>query len=212
MVTAYSQRDTQWSEEGLGHQKTPTMGAAGCLVTSVASVITDLTDQPFGPGYLNDWLRQNKGYASGNLFIFASVVPLGLQLAELVRTQSQLAPIERLAEMLDDGAAVIVQVDFSPGGDLNTHWVRLLSVDEKDGQIMDPWQMPGKEFMRLSAYFASGWTPARAIFTSAIYRPKAAPVRGLYGLEASIGLANLGTDGDESPAYQPALCIRPDQE
>ena len=140
MVTAYSQRDTQWAHEGLGHQKTPTMGAAGCLVTSVASVVTDLTDQPFGPGYLNDWLRQNKGFASGNLFVFASVTSLGLQLTELIRSQSQPAPIARLAELLEDGAAIIVLVDITPGGGLDTHWVRLLSVDEKDGQIMDPWR------------------------------------------------------------------------
>lgn len=208
MVTAYSQRDTQWAHEGLGHQASPTMGAAGCLVTSVASVVTDLTDQPLGPGYLNDWLRQNKGFASGNLFVFASVVPLGLQLTELIRSQSQPAPIARLAELLDDGAAIIVLVDINPGGGLDTHWVRLLSVDEKDGQIMDPWQMPGKEYVRLSTYFASGWTPARAIFTSAVYRPKAAPVRGLYGLEADI---SPETVGEENLAYQPALCIRPDE-
>ncbi len=206
MVTAYSQRDTQWAHEGLGRQQTPTMGAAGCLVTSVASVVTDLTDQPLGPGYLNDWLRQNKGFASGNLFVFASVVPLGLQLADLIRSQSQPAPIERLAELLADGAAIIVLVDINPGGGLDTHWVRLLSVDDKDGQIMDPWQMPGKEFVRLSTYFASGWTTARAIFTAAVYRPKAAPVRGLRGLEADSG---PGVAEEDSQAYQPALCIRP---
>lgn len=208
MVTAYSQRDTQWAHEGLGHQKTPTMGAAGCLVTSVASVVTDLTDQPFGPGYLNDWLRQNKGFASGNLFVFASVTSLGLQLTELIRSQSQPAPIARLAELLEDGAAIIVLVDITPGGGLDTHWVRLLSVDEKDGQIMDPWQMPGKEYVRLSTYFATGWNSARAIFTAAVYRPKKAPVRGLYGLEADIGLEPT----EENLAYQPALCIRPDQD
>lgn len=211
MVTPYSQRDTEWSQDGLGHQKSPNMGAAGCLVTTMASIITDRTDQSLAPGYLNDWLRENKGYASGNLFVFASVTSMGLQLAELIRSQSQPAPIARLAELLDDGAAIAALVDFTPGGELDTHWVRLLSVDEKDGEIMDPWQMPGKEFVRLSTYFASGWTPARAIFTAAIYRPRVT-VRGLWGLESDVDLSGLEPAMDENPAYQPALCIRPEQD
>lgn len=206
MTTAYSQRDTEWSYEALGHQETPTMGEAGCLVTAVASVVTDLTDQPFAPGYLNDWLRNNKGYVSGNLFVFASVSALGLQLTELIRSQSEPAPIARLAELLTDGAALVVLVDSTPGGDVNSHWVRLLAVDEKDGEIMDPWQMPGKEFVRLSKYFAAGWTPARAIFTAAVYRPKAPIARGARGLESGIG-----TEEEENLAYQGALCIRKDE-
>lgn len=210
MVTPYSQRDTEWSQDGLGHQKSPTMGEAGCLVTTMASIINDLTDQSLAPGYLNDWLRENKGYAGGNLFVFASVTSLGLQLAELIRSQAQPAPIERLAELLDDGAAIAALVDSRPGGNLDSHWVRLLSVDDKDGEIMDPWQMPGKEFVRLSTYFAAGWTPARAIFTAAVYRPKPPVVRGLWGLESGIDLSGLEPLVDENPAYQPALCIRKD--
>ena len=46
---------------------------------------------------------------------------------------------------------------------------------------MDPWQMPGKEFVRLSTYFAPGWLTALAIFTSAVYRPKPPAVRGPCG-------------------------------
>ena len=123
MATTYSQRDTEWAYECLGHQLTPTMGEAGCLVTAVASVLTDFTDQPLAPGYLNDWLRRNKGYAGGNLFVFASIVPLGLELAELIRSQSQPAPIAWLAELLDSGAAIVAVVDSTPGDDLNSHWV-----------------------------------------------------------------------------------------
>ncbi len=208
MTTAYSQRDTEWSGEPLGHQDTPTMGEAGCLVTAVASVVTDLTDQSLAPGYLNDWLRQNKGYTNGNLFVFSSVTPLGLTLVKMIQSASQPAPIAELAELLAGGAALVVLVDFTPGGVFNNHWVRLLAVDEQDGDIMDPWRMPGKEFVRLSTYFAAGWTPARAIFNTAVYRPKEPAVRGLWGLEAGIGPES---EWDNSPAYQPSLCIREDE-
>lgn len=208
MTTAYSQRDTEWSTEPLGHQETPTMGQAGCLVTAVASVVTDLTDQPMAPGYLNDWLRKNKGFSNGNLFVFASITSLGLQLVKMIPSSSQPAPITELAELLAGGAALVVLVDSTPGGTFDNHWVRLLAVDEKDGQIMDPWQLPGREFVPLSAYFASGWTPARAIFNAAVYRPKEPATRGLRGLESGVGEEN---EWENSPAYQTSLCIRPEE-
>ena len=47
--------------------------------------------------------------------------------------------------------------------------MRLLTVDEKDAEIMDPWQCPGKELTKLSRYFAEGWNTEKAIFTVAIY-------------------------------------------
>ncbi|MGQ9489183.1 MAG: hypothetical protein ACUVR4_00340 [Anaerolineae bacterium] len=207
MVTSYSQRDTEWAYDGLGHQKTPTMGEAGCLVTAMASVITDLTEHAMAPGYLNDWLRENKGFAGGNLFVFASVVPLGLQLVELIRSQAQPAPIERLATHLAGGAAVVILVDARPGAELDSHWVRLLSVDERDGQIMDPWQLPGKELVALSTYFGEGWTPARAIFSAAVYQPRA-PARGMFDRLAEVDLPPEELAAEAIPAYQPALCIR----
>ena len=121
-----------------------------------------------------------------------SITSLGLRRAETIPCVSQPAPVKRLAELLADGAAVVVEVDSIPDGPLNQHWVRLLSVDEKDGQIMDPWQFPGREFIALSRYFAAGWTPPRAIFMAVVYRP-AAPTRDLIG------------DG----GHQSALCLRP---
>jgi len=207
MVTPYSQRDTEWAYDGLGHLKSPTMGEAGCLVTAIASVVTDLTEHAMAPGYLNGWLRENNGFAGSNLFVFASVVPLGLQLVELIRSQSQPAPIERLSAYLTEGAAVVVLVDAKPGSELDSHWVRLISVNEKDGEIMDPWQLPGKERVTLSTYFGEGWSPARAIFTAAVYRRKST-TRGLLDRSAEADLFEEAPLAEESAAYQPALCLR----
>lgn len=176
----------------------------------MASVVTDLTDQSMAPGYLNGWLRENKGFASGNLFVFASVAPLGLRLAEMIRCQSQPAPIERLAQLLEEGAALVALVDSQPGGDLDSHWVRLLAIDAQDGQIMDPWQLPGKELKPLSTYFASGWTPERAIFMVAVYT-SAAQTRGPLAEAPGRGLAEATPEPEPvmGAEYQPALCVRP---
>jgi hypothetical protein len=188
------------------------MGEVGCLVTAVASVVTDLTEYDMSPGYLNHWLRENKGFASGNLFVFGSVAPLGLRLSELVRAQSNKMDIDKLVQAIKDGAAVVVQVDSKPGGELNQHWVRVLSVDEKDGQIMDPWQLPGREFIKLSTYYASGWNAARAIFIAAIYRPTA--TRSMMSATEDDSPEPPSVIGDPlvidaGQEYQPALCPRP---
>lgn len=210
MVTPYSQRDTEWAQDRLGTNP-PTVGEVGCLMSSMASVITDLTSYSMAPGYLNHWLRENKGYASGNLFAFNSVTPLGLSRVELVYAKNNEMALDKLTQALDDGAAVVLQVDSSPGGALNQHWVRAISLTEADGQIMDPWQLPGKEMKKLSIYFASGWKTKRAIFIAAIYR-KAAGARtlGVPGEPPSVpdvGGDDLGIDlGEET---QPFLCPRP---
>ena len=53
---------------------------------------------------------------------------------------------------------------------MQSHWVRVLALDERDGQVMDPWQMPGKELVKLSKYLAADWDAARGIFEVAFYR------------------------------------------
>lgn len=196
MATSYSQRDSEWAEDGLGVSLSPTMGQAGCLVTAMASVVTDMTEHPASPGYLNGWLRENSGFVSGNLFVYGSVAPLGLKVVELIRCQETPAPIEKLAKAVADEDAVIIQVDSTPGGAVNSHFVRLISVDEQDGLIMDPWQLPGKEVVKLSKYFAANWTPERAIFIAAIYR-------------ATPAGRDVDPDAQLAWEHQPALCLRP---
>jgi hypothetical protein len=195
MTIAYSQRDMEWSDDKLGTSPDLTVGQAGCLITSIASVLSDFTSRMIAPGELNQWLRENGGFTGGGLFVWDSITSLGLRRAETIQCVSQPAPVQHLADLLADGAAVVVEVDSIPDGPLNQHWVRLLSIDDKDGQIMDPWQWPGREFTTLSRYFAPGWTPQRAIFMAVAYRPAAA-TRDLFG------------DG----GHQAALCIRADTE
>lgn len=205
MVTSYSQRDVEWSEDRLGATKDLTLGQAGCLVTSIASTISDLTDRIIAPGELNWWLRENKGFVGGGLFVFTSVEALGLHYVRRIDCQTEPAPIAHLAEVLEAGSAVVIQVDSRPGDKLDQHWVRLLAVDEKDGQIMDPWQLPGGELVKLSKYFATGWDSARAIFTAVIYQTPAAAGRNLLEIIASAA-APAGQEED----HQAAICLWPE--
>ena len=200
MTIAYSQRDIEWAEDHLGTSKEYTMGTAGCLVTAVASMLSDLTDRPVSPGELNLWLRENNGYAGGSLFVFSSVASFGVRVAEMIHCQSTPAPIKHMSEALGDGAVIIVQVDAKPGGTLDQHWVRVLTIDDKDGQIMDPWQYPGKEFTTLSRYFAKDWTVERAIFTVAIYQRAGRNLLDLWQIPINL---------DE---HQEALCLRPEAQ
>lgn len=203
MATCYSQRDVEWSDDRLGSNKDLTLGQAGCLVTSIASTITDLTDRLIAPGELNWWLRDNKGFVGGGLFVFNSVEALGLHYVDKINCQTQPAPIQHLADALADGSGVVIQVDSRPGGEMDQHWVRLLAVDDKDGEIMDPWQLPGGELVKLSKYFATGWDSARAIFTAVLYRPLAQVAgRDLFAAGAP--------DAPGDTEHQTILCLRPE--
>ncbi len=207
MTIAYSQRDIEWAEDRLGNSPSFTVGQAGCLITAAASALSDLTDRAIAPGELNQWLRENGGFTGGGLFVWDSLTRLGLRRTELISCATQPAPIERLADALVGGAAVLVEVDSQPGGALDQHWVRLLAVDDKDGQIMDPWQLAGKELTTLSRYFAAGWTPARAIFMAVVYRPvPPAASRELNSLPQPFGQQAEPAEAE----HQPALCLRPE--
>jgi len=162
----------------------------GCLLTAAAGLLASWgvdTD----PGRLNRWLVDNAGYVDDNLFVFQSIGAFGVTLADLVFCPRVAAPIEKLAAYLANGAGVIIEVDFAPGGVVQPHWVRLLDVSS--GAILDPWQAPGQEAVNLSTYCATGWDAARAILAAAVYVPVASRV--IYHSGAPVGPA------------QPALCI-----
>ena len=118
-----------------------TIGTAGCLVTCVASMLTDW-DTRIEPGDLNDWLNLHDGYVKGNRFVWSSVQPLGARVEEHVACATTPAPLQQFADALAAGRAVLAMVDWEPGGKIDTHWVS--AVAERDGPgetaIMDPWQ------------------------------------------------------------------------
>lgn len=164
----FSQRDERWADQLLGAGP-QTLGQAGCLVTCAASILCDaglLTN----PGRLNVWLSEMGGFANGNLFVWAALDKLSLvRFSGLVDCPGPNdTPIMRIQKHLIGGGFCAAQVDFSPGGGLDPHWVRLVSVDDRNAMIMDPWQLPGEENPRLLCP-KYGATPAVAIWKAGFY-------------------------------------------
>ena len=193
----FSQRDPRWAADLLGSSDI-TIGRAGCLIAAAATMLTDwgvATD----PGRLNAWLRSHGGYFRGNLLIFGALAGLGAQCGGYVDCKAVPAPVARMREALSAGNVVLAAVDWSPGGTVQSHWVRVLALDERDGQVMDPWQMPGKELVKLSRYLASDWDAARGIFEVAFYRKV-----GVSG-----GPSSAKEPEARSPAYQGQLYLQP---
>jgi hypothetical protein len=162
-VTLFSQRDPAWSALHLGTSSS-TIGGYGCLITCVASMLTD-AGKPFTPALLNAWLIQNGGYSGGNLFVFAAIDKLGLVKYDyMIDCATKPAPMTQLGAEIKAGKYVIVKVDFNPATlATEEHWVRYLG----DGQMFDPWQ--GDIAPIVPRY--RGATEAQAILRCLIYKP-----------------------------------------
>lgn len=171
----FSQRDPRWADVRLGVGQEH-IGASGCLMTCVASLLVDVVGLDTDPGRLNRWLARNKGYNDGNLFVFSSVASLGLQLEDVIPCPGP-APMDKIKATLAVGGGVIVKVDFDPGGAIQQHWVRVLDVLADDCKIMDPWLPPGSEIYWLMPRYATPtWpNPATAILHVALYRRGTVP-------------------------------------
>lgn len=72
----FKQCDPKWGSERLGTSSN-TICSAGCLMSSVSMALAG-TGHDYNPSTLNAWLTNNGGYVSGDLFVWASVNPLGL--------------------------------------------------------------------------------------------------------------------------------------
>jgi len=178
-ITAFSQQAPAWRLLHLGTGR-PTIGEAGCLISAIASALVDLgvdTD----PGRLNAWLTGNHGFWNDNLLIWKAVEGLGVELTDIIRCESTPAPLPTITTALATGRAVLVKLDWRPGGALNQHWVRMTQCDPQPAncQVMDPWQARGQELISLERYALPGWGTAQVIFGIAIYaRATRAPVSG----------------------------------
>lgn len=204
-ITAFSQRDARWAAEmlGTGEQR---IGQVGCLISAVASMLATwgvATD----PHRLNAFLLRSYGYVDGNLFVFGAVDGLGCRFVEFIDCATVAAPVARLQAAISGGAGVICQVDATPGGKVDRHWVWLYGAPDGSGgsggsdgpagwQIVDPWRLPGHERIDLGAYLAKGWTPARGIFAAAIYERLADRVARAWRSTVE--------------AHQEAVCVRED--
>ena len=201
-ATAFSQRDPRWRGELLGTGQA-TIGRAGCLLTASAAMLATWgvdTD----PHRLNQWLIANQGYAVGDLLTFSALKPFGVYFAAYIDCADIAAPVARLIEEVQGGAGVLVCLDWEPGNALQPHWVYVTSLGEANGQIVDPWQLPGHEVVDLATYLAPGWDAARGIFYVALYH------RSQAGALAQLRTLAKPRTGRRSRAItQPRLYERP---
>jgi hypothetical protein len=162
--TVYAQRDQRWTAEKLGFSTSLTLGGYGCLVSSMASILTDAAaDAQWTPAALNSWLRLNNGFSDSTNFIFAAVDKLGIVKFETLADYQNPAPVAQLDEYVKNGGYVLVKVDFDPRTiAVEQHYCRYLG----DGKVMDPWH--GDIASLVGRY--RGKTTAEIIWRAAYYQ------------------------------------------
>lgn len=163
-IIPYSQRDSRWSNDVM---VTATIGNQGCAITACA-MLGSQYNTGITPKSMNAYLKSNGGYTSDNRVYWAKVTGL---VPELVfknyytwRETGADMPLV-LSELAKH--PVVIQVDFHPGGGLNTHFVLALSSDGNDIDILDPWD--GAKTKLLQRYALDDWDLARAVYAMVVY-------------------------------------------
>ena len=135
--TIYNQRDDQWSGDKIAGTFY-TIGVEGCLMTDMASILTDAGCK-INPRQLNAWLMTNNGYVikkGHSSFVFAATDKLGVtKFRTIAYCPSKPAPMALLNQTVKDGNFAIVQIKVVSGGNTYEHWMRYLG----DDMVMDPY-------------------------------------------------------------------------
>lgn len=119
----YKQCDSRWAHEQLG-TSSATICSAGCLMSSASMGLSGL-GHAYNPSTLNTWLKGHGGYVSGNLFVWASVNPIGMVFEGKVSNS-------QIKAKLDQGKVVICNVHN--GG----HWVLATGYSGDNIHVNDP--------------------------------------------------------------------------
>jgi ABC-type bacteriocin/lantibiotic exporter with double-glycine peptidase domain len=119
----YKQCDAKWGSQQIG-TSSKTICQVGCLMSS-ASMALSGTGHSYNPGTLNTWLKANGGYASGNLFVWASINRIGLTFKGFI-------PNGNIKANLDAGNVVIVNVHNG------AHWVLAYGYSGDNILVNDP--------------------------------------------------------------------------
>jgi hypothetical protein len=173
-LVRYSQQDPRWKDDPLGNGR-DTIGHIGCALTSVAMYASGWGFSET-PGALNRKLKGVGGYL-GQAIVWGAITKLYPQIrcTGLTLSGDSGAPISDISGSLSSGQPVIVEVDFSPAGGLQTHWVLVYKKVGEDFLMLDPWPFPSEtgEFSLLSR-FGHGRNLARAIKAVAWYQSSTA--------------------------------------
>jgi hypothetical protein len=119
----YKQCDSRWASEQLG-TSSDTICKAGCAMSSVSMGLSGC-GHAYTPSTLNQWLKGHGGYVSGDLIVWGSVSPIGLNFRGKVNN-------DRIKPNLDVGNVVVMNVHN--GG----HWVLATGYSGNTIYVNDP--------------------------------------------------------------------------
>ncbi len=129
-VVYYNQADSRWKDIPYG--KTGTIGRSGCGPTSLAMVISTLSNNTVNPVEMCNWSYRNGYYAEG-LGSYHSLIPAGAKHYGL-KVQGVGTNAEKIINALENGKLVIVIMGkghFTNGG----HFIVLRGITE-EGNIL----------------------------------------------------------------------------
>lgn len=163
----FSQQDPRWKDQQMGFAPTATIGNLGCLLTDLAMVVAGFGFEET-PASLNHKL---KALGPGAGFIGEKVIPgalprvvPGMIFRDVLFCRDEPAPLDRIDAALAAGWPVIVELDYSPAAQLQSHWVVLIDRQNGDYLLQDPWPFPPDKPVHLStSRFAFAGGPAEVI-------------------------------------------------
>lgn len=166
-VIPFSQRDPLWADDRLG-ASIYTIGSAGCAMVS-ATMNATIADPTLTPKIVNAWLSANNGYTPDGLLYWKRVADFvdGMEFNEYIKWSTGVQDdLSIVLDALEKGPCVL-QVDFYPGGALNTHFIFALYAQDNDIYMIDPWT--GEYGWLLEKYGTPDSTLNNAIFAMARY-------------------------------------------
>lgn len=139
-VTYFNQREEPWASHTYGTGIYSSIHANGCGPTSMAMVISSLTDQYVTPIQMADYAMANGHVMPGDGGSYWSLFPAASSLYGLSCTQSYNR--DQINQALSNGALVIASQDNSLGNywTYGGHFIVLTGIDENGYiSVADPW-------------------------------------------------------------------------
>jgi len=124
------------------------------------------------PATLNKKLTANGGITADELLVWGAISKLYPQIQNTGLTICNgNAPLSQINASLAAGQPVIVEVDYSPGPGLQTHWVLLYAQQGNDYLVQDPYPFPPETTsVTLMTRFSQGQPLQNAIKAVAWYK------------------------------------------
>ncbi len=129
-VEYYLQNDKEWSSDTIGNSKS-SMGSTGCLITCVASSLTDLGEK-ITPKELNQQLSDVEGFQGADLIWYKinEIIP------SIEYSYSRVFNNKTIEGDLENDRLPLINVKFYGNG--VTHWVVVVGAKDGDFLVYDP--------------------------------------------------------------------------